>query len=123
MRRSRRRSGFLKMPLEEAVEALAAWRRSLAPPVSIEPLGVSLEDALRQLDPLELGPVARLLVAVDGGWTAYFDCSAAGTDAVSVMGFLARTNQCDAASITTIAAARGGEVHYVRDVRPQPPSG
>ncbi len=107
--------GFLKMPVEDAAEALAAWRRSLAPPVSIEPLDHSLEDALRQLDPLELGNRSReLLVAVDGGWTAYFDCLVSGTDAVTAMGFLAQTNQCDAASITSIAGSkgRGGSIRF-----------
>ena len=39
---------------------------------------------------------------------------ATGTDAVSAMGFLARTNQCDAASITTIAGSkrRGGSITF-----------
>lgn len=107
--------GFLKLPLDDAAEALAAWRRSLAPPVSIESLDLALEQALCLLDPLELGYSSReLLVSVNGGWTAYFDCLVSGTDPTPVMGFLARTNQCDAAAITTIAGnkVRGGSIAF-----------
>ena len=107
--------GFLKLPLDDTAEALAAWWRSLAPPVSVEPLDESFEEALAQLDPLEVGSRSRaLLVEQDDGWTAYFDCLATGTDPVSAIGYLAQVNRTAGVSVTTIrpSRVRSGSIQF-----------
>lgn len=95
--------GFIKLPLDEAAEALAAWLRSLAAPVSVEPVAEPFPASLCRLLPLEIGTSSReLLVAHEGGWTAYFNCSASGTDPIGPMGYLAEVNRCDSVAIDVV---------------------
>jgi hypothetical protein len=77
--------GFLRLDLDEAIEALATWRRSVVRGgVSAEQVEATFPECLRSLEPLTGGVRPReLLVEASGGWTAYFDCSLQGTDAVS----------------------------------------
>lgn len=93
-------AGFIRLPLEEAAEAVAAWWRSLAPPVAVDVVDRPFPMSLCALLPLEVGRRSRaLLVRQTNGWTAYFDCLATGTDPVSAMIAIARTSQCDAVAI------------------------
>lgn len=95
--------GFIRLPLDEAAEALAAWLRSLSSPIRIQPLHIGFPQSLCRLLPLEIGTRSRmLLVSQLGGWTAYFDCRAGGTDPIGPMGLLAEMNGCDAVTISVI---------------------
>lgn len=95
--------GFLQLRLEEAVEALAAWRRSLTGgKVSVEEAG-RFPQCLHRLEPLVAGARPQeLLVQASDGWTAYFDCLLRGTDAVSAVGHLSRTVRCQGVAVAVI---------------------
>lgn len=86
--------GFLELPLAEAGRGLEAWRRSLDPKVRVTRPADGFPGVLRRLEPLTAGARPRELLVRAGTWTAYFDCSLLGTDAVSAVGYLSRTLQC-----------------------------
>ena len=106
--------GFLRVSLDEAVEALVGWRRSLvAGEVSVEDAG-PFPECLHRLEPLIGGVRPReLLVEASDGWTAYFDCLLRGADAVSAVGYLARTIPCQGLAVCAIphTAGRPGLKH------------
>lgn len=99
--------GFLELPLDEAVRSLVEWRRERHGGVEALPRTSDLRTNLAELGPLTGGSRPReLLVGCRGDrWTAYFDCSLQGTDAVSTVGHLSRSVGC-----------QGVAVRYVRDV-------
>jgi hypothetical protein len=101
--------GFLRLGLDPAVEALAGWRRSImAGKVSAEELEAGFPGCLRSLEPLTGGARPReLLVEASGGWTAYFDCSLQGTDAVSTISYLARAAGCQGLAIDVVPYTEG----------------
>lgn len=68
-------------------------------------LGESLEESLRRLEPLIAGAAPRELFVEHGDWSAYFDSSLAGTDAVSTIGFLARQQRCYGVAVRRKATA------------------
>ncbi len=95
--------GFLQLGLDDAVEALAGWRRSLlAGTVTVEESG-DFPECLRRLEPLIPGARPReLLVEASDGWTAYFDCLVRGTDAVSTIGYLSEAAGCQGLAVRVI---------------------
>lgn len=107
--------GFLEVPLREAAETLESWRRSLYSKVAVARLSEGFPDVLNRLEPLTGGARPReLLVNVDR-WTAYFDCSLRGTDAVSAVGHLSRALQCQGVAVEVVPHRVG--VPGVRDGR------
>ncbi len=107
--------GYLEVDLDDAVAALAEWRRELFDEVSVADVPTLFPDCLYALEPLVGGARPReLLVQATGGWTAYFDCLLQGTDAVSAVGYLAGKLSCRGLAIraarpTRSFAARGHE--------------
>lgn len=101
--------GFLRLKLDEAVEALTEWRQSLVPEkVSSEEVKTRFPDCLGALEPLTAGARPReLLVEASDGWTAYFDCSLRGTDAVSAIGYLTRKAACQGLAVETVPHTAG----------------
>jgi hypothetical protein len=95
--------GFLRLSLDEAADALVQWRRSLVNGrVSAEEAG-PFPNCLSLLEPLIGGARPReLLVEAHSGWTAYFDCLLRGTDAVSTVGYLARTLRCQGLAVRAV---------------------
>ncbi|MEU7908528.1 hypothetical protein [Actinoplanes sp. NPDC049118] len=95
--------GFLEAPLETAGDALAAWRRELYPRVETGRPAEPFPEMLHRLEPLTGGSRPReLLVATDSAWTAYFDCTLRGTDAVSTIGYLTRRIRCRGLAVRAI---------------------
>jgi hypothetical protein len=95
--------GFLQLGLDDAVEALTEWRRKLVGAVETDELDAGFPECLHALEPLTGGVRPReLLVDGSDGWTAYFDCSLRGTDAVSTVGYLSRKVGCQGLAITTV---------------------
>jgi hypothetical protein len=93
--------GFLRLGLDDAVGSLTEWRRVLYGDVDAEEVA-GFPECLRALEPLTGGVTPReLLVEASDGWTAYFDCSLRGTDAVSAIGYLSRTVRCQGLAIST----------------------
>jgi hypothetical protein len=109
--------GFLRLGLAAAVGALAAWRRSHVASVSTEEVEAKFPQCLRLLEPLTGGVRPReLLVETSDGWTAYFDCSLQGTDAVSTISYLSRSAGCQGLAIDVVPHTYGktgvGEGRY-----------
>jgi len=95
--------GFLQLGLEDAVAALVEWRRKLVGAIETEELDAGFPQCLHSLEPLTGGIRPReLLIEAADGWTAYFDCSLRGTDAVSTVGYLSRKVGCQGLAITTV---------------------
>jgi hypothetical protein len=94
--------GFLEAGLEEVVAAVAAWRRTLYPAVTVSRRRDGFPDALMQLEPLTGGARPRELFVAAGRWTAYFDNSLQGTDAVSVVPYLSRQLECQGMAIDVV---------------------
>lgn len=94
--------GFLEVPLDDAVEVVEAWRRSLYPAVSVSRLHDGFPDALLRLEPLTGGSRPRELLVAAGRWIAYFDNSLRGTDAVSAVGHLTRKLQCQGLAVDVV---------------------
>jgi hypothetical protein len=103
--------GFLELPIDDATAGLVAWRSGRHDGVTVEPLTGVLESMLPRLAPLTGGTRPReLLVSCgDGAWTAYFDCSLRGTDAVSAIGYLSRSLGCQGIAIANEPDTPGGE--------------
>lgn len=87
--------GFLNASLEEASEALRAWRAKIHGTASLERLPGGLRENIARLEPLIVGAHPRELIVATGNpeWSALFDCGAQGGDPVSTIGFLSRTAQ------------------------------
>ena len=103
--------GFLEVPLDDAARALEDWRRSLYSSVAVSRPPDGFPDVLGRLEPLTGGARPRELLLVGaGGWTAYFDNSLHGTDAVSAVGHLSRTLRCQGLAIEVVPhTARAGD--------------
>ncbi len=84
------RIGYLRLPLHDAAEGLAAWRRRLHHRAEARPVRGTLLELVAHLEPLTGGSRARELLLATGSpdWTAYLDCSLAGTDADTAVGQL-----------------------------------
>lgn len=106
--------GFIQLPVSEAAEALAAWWRSIAPPVSLDALDEAFPESLCRLLPLQVGGRSRALLVDQGGWSAYFDNGAMGTDPLSAMTVLCRINHCAGAALVAIpdAPPRDGSLQF-----------
>lgn len=91
--------GFLESDAEHAARAYAAWQggvvASRGVTVKVRPVSGPLEQVLSTLLPLT-GPEPRrqLFIPTRSAWTAYVENARGGTDAVSAMGYMARTIGC-----------------------------
>lgn len=94
--------GYLELSLDEVAAGLETWRRSLYETVGVTRLRESLPHLFRRLEPLTSGVRPRELLVNAGRWTAYFDNSLRGTDAVSAIGYLSRSLKCQGLAITTV---------------------
>jgi predicted Zn-dependent protease with MMP-like domain len=98
--------GYLELPLQEAAEALEAWRRRRHL-VTIARPNEGFPEMLRRLEPLTAGARPRELLVGAGKWTAYFDNSLRGTDAVSTIGHLSGTLRCQGLAIRVVPRTVG----------------
>ena len=101
--------GLLQMPLSDAAQALAEWRRDLHGSVRVVEVSGDLPTLIRYLDPLTLRVRPReLVVSVgDGEWTAYFDFGLNGGDPVSVIGHLTRTLRTQGVAVHAVPHTYG----------------
>ena len=83
-------AGFVEASLDDAVEALEAWWRSIRRRYRLEPTSGLLLAQLRRLDPLEAPYTCHLLVGTRSSWTACFDNSIGGGDQTSWCAQLSR---------------------------------
>jgi hypothetical protein len=91
--------GFLETDAEHAARAFAAWQTGLLAPrgiaVEVRPVSGTLEQALSALLPLTSPETRRdLFISTRSPWTAYVENGWGGTDAASVMRYMAQTLGC-----------------------------
>lgn len=98
--------GFLELPINDAAFGLKRWRQAHCQVVASQPQD-GFPEVLRRLEPLTSGARPRELLVATGRWTAYFDNSLRGTDAVSAVAFLSRTLQCQGLAIRVVPRTVG----------------
>ncbi|HLM48501.1 MAG TPA: hypothetical protein VK458_31845 [Myxococcaceae bacterium] len=91
--------GFLETGAEHAARAFAAWQAGLQAPrgiaVEVRPVSGPLEQTLSSLLPMTSPETRReLFIPTRSPWTAYVENGWGGTDAASVMGYMAQTLGC-----------------------------
>ena len=94
--------GFLELPLQTVGQAYARWVKGLLKSVKVTEINCSLEEALRQLEPLDMGSQRVLFLSTQSNWTAYFDNGSIGGNPATVVGYLSQSLECrgvDCASI------------------------
>jgi hypothetical protein len=97
--------GFLRSDVEVCRAALTDWRRDLygSELVTAREVSLGFPECLAALEPLTGGARPReLLVEASEEWTAYFDCSIRGTDAVSAVGHLSQTIGCEGLAVRAV---------------------
>jgi hypothetical protein len=94
---------FVDASLDRVSKALVGWLRQLGTTASAETLAEQFPEVLHQLEPLTFGWTPReLLVATRSNWTAYFDCSARGTDTTGAVPYLCRLLSCRGVTVDVI---------------------
>src|SRR5262245_33630259 len=88
------RWGFLEAPLHSVRDAFVRWKRISLNPAKATSIHAGLEDALRQLEPLDLGSQRVLFLSTRSNWTACFDNGFKGGNPATVVGYLAETLPC-----------------------------
>jgi hypothetical protein len=94
--------GLVRSSPERAAHAFQTWQQPILVPHGLsfskpEPQSGLLDDALRQLLPLTMPGMLRVLFwPVDRDWTVYFDNSGIGTEAATVMPVLSERLKVDA---------------------------
>ncbi len=106
--------GFLEAPIDDAVRAFVDWERSVHEPLGISvsqrPVTGGLEEVLPSLLPLTSVVRRRyLFIPTAGPWVAFFDNGHRGTDAFSVMSYLARGLRCRGMRVTAVPDTIEGE--------------
>lgn len=98
--------GFLELPIADAANGLEEWRRARHD-VAVHRPRDGFPEVLHRVEPLTSGARPRELLVSAGKWTAYFDNSLRGTDAVSAIGYLSRTLQCQGLAIRDVPRTVG----------------
>src|SRR5215217_9059618 len=111
--------GFLEAPLDDAVRAFVDWERSVHEPlgtsVTQRPVAGGLEEVLLSLLPLTSVVRRRyLFIPTASPWVAFFDNGHRGTDAFSVMSYLAERLGCRGMRVTAIPDTIEGEFRGAR---------
>lgn len=86
--------GFLEAPAQVISNAYVRWQRRILHRVTVTPIELPLADALRGLEPLDMGSQRVLLLSTRGGWTACFDSGARGGNSSTFVGELAERLNC-----------------------------
>ncbi len=97
--------GFLRAPLDVVTDALQSWRRDIHGSAQADRRLGGLREHVLELEPLTGGVMPRELVVATQNpeWTALFGCGIQGGDAVSTVGHLSRTLQCQGLALRSIA--------------------
>jgi hypothetical protein len=110
--------GFLETDAEHAARSFAAWQGGLLAPrgiaVAVHPVSGTLEQALSALLPLTSPePRRHLFMPTRSSWTGYVENARGGTNASSVMAYMARTLGCRGLRVVAVPNTyRKGEGRY-----------
>jgi hypothetical protein len=80
--------GFLEAPVDAVMKAYVRWQRTILHSVKVQTIDMPLADALRQLEPLDMGSQRVLFLSTKGRWTACFDNGARGGNPSTFVGVL-----------------------------------
>ena len=80
--------GFLEASVDAVLKAYVRWQRTILHSVKVRKLDMPLADALRQLEPLDMGSQRVLFLSTKGRWTACFDNGARGGNPSTFVGEL-----------------------------------
>jgi hypothetical protein len=99
--------GFLETNVANASRAFSEWQGGLLAPrsvvVAVRPVSGTLEQVLSALLPLTSPePRRHLFVPTGSAWTAYVENARGGTDAASVMRYMARTLGCRSMRVVAV---------------------
>jgi hypothetical protein len=86
--------GFLEAPVEAVSRRYARWQRTILHRVRVTAVDLPLADALRKLEPLDMGSQRVLFLSTRTRWTACFDNGAIGGNPSTIVGELARQLRC-----------------------------
>jgi hypothetical protein len=82
--------GFLEASLDIVSTAYLRWQRTILHRVKVGRINMPLADALRQLEPLDMGSQRVLFLSTRGRWTACFDNGAKGGNPSTFVGELSQ---------------------------------
>ena len=80
--------GFLEASVDAVIKGYVRWQRTILHSVKIQTIDMPLADALRQLEPLDMGSRRVLFLSTKGRWTACFDNGARGGNPSTFVGVL-----------------------------------
>ena len=86
--------GFLEAPPDVVGQAYRRWQRMILQSVKVAPLDLPLAEALRHLEPLDMGSQRVLFLSTKSPWTACFDNGAKGGNPSTIVGYLAGKLRC-----------------------------
>jgi hypothetical protein len=86
--------GFLDAPVQAVTDAYVSWQKRILQRVTVSPIDLSLADALRRLEPLDMGSQHVLFLSTRRTWTACFDNGAKGGNPSTFVGELAERLRC-----------------------------
>jgi len=86
--------GFLDAPLGAVSASYARWQRTILHSVKSTALDLPLAEALRRLEPLDMGSQRVLFLSTRSRWTACFDNGAKGGNPTTFVGELAQRLKC-----------------------------
>src|SRR5258705_13326299 len=86
--------GFLEAPLDAVSSAYVRWKKTILQSVKVAAVDLPLADALRQLEPLDMGSQRVLFLSTKGDWKACFDNGARGGNPSTFIGELAEQMRC-----------------------------
>ena len=104
--------GFLKCPLEIAVDRFSAWQHHILRITKEQKTQGTLRSILEQLEPLDSDGSKTVFCETKSEWTAFFDNSAKGAEAETVVSYLAeslRTMGCVFVTIPNTVTRAGIE--------------
>jgi hypothetical protein len=94
--------GFLDAPLGAVSASYARWQRTILHSVKSTALDLPLAEALRRLDPLDMGSQRVLFLSTRSRWTACFDNGAKGGNPTTFVGELAQRLKCSGVACACI---------------------
>ena len=92
--------GFVQRPYEDVLAAMDAWP-ARASPVRTDLTGLSLEERVGRLEPLQTPPRRELVLPAGARWTAHLVGNRRGGDSVPWVGHLSRALRCAGARPAT----------------------
>jgi hypothetical protein len=86
--------GFLEAPVETINNVYVSWQRRILRSVKVSSINLPLVEALKRLEPLDIGSQRVLFLSTKSNWTACFDNGSKGGNPSTFVGELAERLKC-----------------------------